>query len=606
MSTYTRALFAAAAGIALGASGAASAQFSNAFFFGDSLSDAGSYKPVLPPGTGLFTTNPGPVWVTPFANHYGLTASPANQGGNDYAQGGARVALLPGYPASAPTAAAVPVATQVSRFLAKGPVDRNAIYSVQGGANDITTQLTLLFLGQVTPGQAQANVDLAAAQLAQQVAALQAGGARYVMAWNMPDLGVTPDGRDSGIGTLITGVVQSFNAGFLAGLDAAGGKVARLDAFRLLNEVIGNPAAYGFADASSRACGTTAALVCTPADLVTPDAARSFVFADGGHPTTAFQAIEAQYAISVLSAPQQMAALAEAPLAIEQANWRTLDGRMVSSIGAPRSAGKWEAWAAYDYSAPDYSTSFFSGSGDVNTIAVGVDMKVSDRALIGVMFNYSENKADFGGASFKVTAPMGTLYTAYADGPWYVGASLGGAGLDYSTTRNITLGAATRTETGDTGGSQFVGRLAAGYWFTAGDWVHGPTLKLTYQDIKVDPFSENGSNSTSMTFGEQKRTSFVTSVGWQAAGKLGAIRPFARATWEYEGQADDREVSAAVKGMGGSFSVPATKPDNSWGLFNVGASAEFGKVTGYVTGSATAGKGDGDYYAVTVGIRVPL
>jgi outer membrane lipase/esterase len=308
----------------------------------------------------------------------------------------------------------------------------------------------------------------------------------------------------------------------------------------------------------------------------------------------------------VLSAPQQMAALAEAPLAVEQANWRTLDGRMVSAIGAPRSAGKWEAWAAYDYSAPDYSTNFFSGSGDVNTIAVGVDMQLSERALVGVMFNYSENKADYGGAGFKLTAPMGTLYAAYADGPWYVGASLGGAGLDYGTTRDITLGAASRTESGDTGGSQFIGRLAAGYWFTAGDWVHGPTLKLTYQDIKVDQFSENGSNSTSMTFGEQKRTSFVTSVGWQASGKIGAIRPFARATWEYEGQADDREVSASVNGMGGSFSVPAYKPDNSWGLFNLGASTEFGKVTGYVTGSATAGKGDGDYYAITVGVRVAL
>ena len=27
-------------------------QFSNVYFFGDSLTDAGSFKPVLPPGTG--------------------------------------------------------------------------------------------------------------------------------------------------------------------------------------------------------------------------------------------------------------------------------------------------------------------------------------------------------------------------------------------------------------------------------------------------------------------------------------------------------------------------------------------------------------------------
>jgi outer membrane lipase/esterase len=56
----------AALGLALAASDA-SAQFSNAWFFGDSLTDSGTYKPLLPPGTGLFTTNPGPVWSQLFA-----------------------------------------------------------------------------------------------------------------------------------------------------------------------------------------------------------------------------------------------------------------------------------------------------------------------------------------------------------------------------------------------------------------------------------------------------------------------------------------------------------------------------------------------------------
>jgi hypothetical protein len=57
-------------------------------------------------------------------------------------------------------------------------------------------------------------------------------------------------------------------------------------------------------------------------------------------------------------------------------------------------------------------------------------MKVSDRALVGTMFNYSENKADYGGAGFELTVPMGTLYAACTDGPWYVGASLGGGRED--------------------------------------------------------------------------------------------------------------------------------------------------------------------------------
>jgi outer membrane lipase/esterase len=567
-------LAAAAVAAALAASAPADAQYTNAYFFGDSLSDAGSFKPVLPPGTGLFTTNPGPVWVTPFAEHYGHTASPSDQGGNDYAYGGARVTQVPGYPASPPTAAAVPIATQISQFIAAGPVDRGATYSLWGGADDIFTQLTAVLSGQITVGQAQGNIALAGTQLAQQVSVLQHAGANYIVVWNVPDIGTTPYGRGSGQAALLTQASEFFNSALGAGLDAAGGNVLRLNSFALLNEAIANPAAFGFTNATTPACGATPSLLCTSANLVAPDAAQTYVFADSVHPTTAAQAIEAQYAISALN--------------------------------APRAQGKLEAWAAYDYSAPDYSSGFMSGSGDVNTIAVGGDMTLSQRLLAGIMFNYSENKSDYGGMGFKLREPMGTVYVGYGDAPWYLGASAGGGSLDFGTTRDITLGALTRTESGTAKGWQFVGRLVGGYWFKAGEWVHGPTIRLTYQEIRVNQFSESGSDSTTMTFGQQERTSFVTSLGWQVAGQLGAVRPFARASWEYEGQADNRDVTASVYGMGGVFSIPAYKPDNSWGLFDLGVSTDFGKVTGYLTGSATAGKGDGDYYAVTVGLRVPL
>src|SRR5581483_10270928 len=102
--------------------GQASAQFNQFYFFGDSLTDAGSFKPLLPPGTGEFTTNPGPIWAQALAQRYGATATPANQGGNDYAVGGARVTQLPGVPDSPPTSTATPVATQIQTYLTKGPV----------------------------------------------------------------------------------------------------------------------------------------------------------------------------------------------------------------------------------------------------------------------------------------------------------------------------------------------------------------------------------------------------------------------------------------------------------------------------------------------------
>ena len=52
MRKLQRSLLASAVALALAASGTAAAQFSNVYFFGDSLTDAGNYKPVTAAGHG--------------------------------------------------------------------------------------------------------------------------------------------------------------------------------------------------------------------------------------------------------------------------------------------------------------------------------------------------------------------------------------------------------------------------------------------------------------------------------------------------------------------------------------------------------------------------
>jgi outer membrane lipase/esterase len=605
MRIFTRTALATA--LALGVSAPAVAQFTGAYFFGDSLTDGGSFKPALPPGTGLFTTNPGPVWAQVFAGMYGFGANPANQGGTNYAQGGARVTQLPGYPAAAPTGAALPIATQVSQFVAKGAVDSSAIYSVWGGANDLFVALDSLSTGAITAGQAQAALATAATQLAGQVATLKAAGAQYIIVWNLPDVGKTPAFATSPASASVTALSSFYNSVLGAGLDASHVPAIRLNTFRLLNEVIANPGGYGFVNASIPACGTTPALVCTSANLVAPNAAQTYAFADGVHPTAAGHKLLAQYAAAVIAAPQQVAVLAEAPLAVEEASWRTLDGRMMSGTNAPGVTGKFEAWAAYDYANPDLKSGFASGDASINTLAVGGDIKLSERLLAGAAVSFAENKGDFGSGGYKLKGTTATVYAGYGAGPWYVGATLGGGDLDFSDVhRNVMLGAATRTETGETRGYSMVGRVLGGYWFNAGDWVHGPFAKYTYQEIKVRAFQEQGSNSTTMAYDQQKRKSSVGSLGWQASGRLGVIRPYARVTWEFELDNDERSVSAGVYGTTGTFSVPAYKPDDNYVQFSVGAATDFGKVTVYVTGSGTTSRSDGDGYAITAGVRVPL
>ena len=58
--------------------------------------------------------------------------------------------------------------------------------------------------------------------------------------------------------------------------------------------------------------------------------------------------------------------------------------------------------------------------------------------------------------------------------------------------------------------------------------------------------------------------------------------------------------------LGGTYTVGAYRPDDNFLLFNLGASMDFGGATGFISGAATASKGDGDYYAVTLGVRIPI
>jgi len=98
----------------------------------------------------------------------------------------------------------------------------------------------------------------------------------------------------------------------------------------------------------------------------------------------------------------------------------------------------------------------------------------------------------------------------------------------------------------------------------------------------------------------------VSTLGWQVAGQIGSVRPFARIAYELESKDDTRYVSASSVTLGGQYAIPTIKPDRDYVSYLLGASTEFGRVTGYLTGFATSGRSDGNAFGVTVGVRVPL
>jgi len=583
--------------------GTASAQFSGTYIFGDSLSDAGQYG-------SRYTTNPGltsPMYV---GQNFGFVSTPSFQGGNDFAQGGALVnGQQTGLPPGVPN---LSIAQQVNSLIAKGPLDPNALYQIQGGGNNALTLVPQYLQGQITQAQLQAGLAQAAVDLAAQVGKLNAAGAQYVVLQNLPDLGKSPYAISLGQQAAVSQLIGLFNSTLNSAVGAANLRVIQFDTFKLTNEIVANAAAFGFVNVTQQVCTTTSSFDCTPATLKAPNGNMTWLFADAVHPTTGAQLLIAQAVESMIEGPQQMAALGDAPMGVERANWRAIDGRMMAGIDRPatsETAKRFQVWASYDYAGEDITGTGLSTSGNINTVAVGGDVRLSDRLLAGLAFTYSEYKGDWSdsGGSFKLKEPMMTAYVGYGDGPWYVGGTLGAGNLDFnSIQRQIALGPVTRTENGNTSGWQTVARVLGGYWFKQGAWEHGPFGKLTWDKVVVHQFSEQGSDSTALTYGQQETEALVSSVGWQVTGNWSGWRPFARATWEYNFKNDERQVSATPVGMNGTYYVPVSKPDENYALFDLGVSKDFGGVTGYIAGNASAGKSNGDFWAVTVGFRMPI
>ena len=582
-------------------------EFTNVYILGDSLSDAGQYG-------ARFTTNPGLTASEYLAQRFGFTVKPSTQGGTDYAYGGARVTSQGPY-----NPQATPVAGQVTSVIARGngALDPNALYVLQGGANDIFYHAALTAAGAETGAAAQAAIGTAATDFLGQIAKLRAAGARYIVVMNLPDIGKTPQGTSSGAAgaAALSGLsTQVFNSTLNIGLNNIGFDVIPVNIQGFFNELIANPSLYGFTNAANLACtsvvgGSVSSLACTPSTLVNAAAPNGYLFADGVHPTTGAHKITAQYIASILQAPEQIGLLAEAPMAMSATQGKLLDARTrdrAGPVGAVNVYGGFE----FGKSKIDSTTQTIGTDGDVSSFNVGGDMQMGGGLRAGALYSYGENKSDFGqnSGSFKLRENMLSFYAALNTGAWYVGGSVGAGDLQYKDVRrNIELGTTVRTETGRTKGNQLVARAVGGMNFVSGPIVHGPIISLTWQQIKVSGYTELGANSTTMQFTEQTRKSLISSLGYAVSAQFGSVTPWARVSLENEHKNDGREVRANLVTMGGSFALPAYKVDDNYGKVDLGASVQFTKgLSGFVNYTTTFSQGNQKNDVVMVGLNLAM
>jgi outer membrane lipase/esterase len=575
--------------------------FSQTVFFGDSLTDAGYFRPLLPPEvravTGQFTTNPGLVWSQWLAEAYGTQARPNGNGqsGSNYAAGGSRVGVdVNGALGFTPS-----LATQAAGYLAAngGRADPDALYTVWGGAND-------LFAVAANPANAQAIIGGAVAAQAGIIGSLQAAGARYVLVPNIPDLGLTPSFRAQGpaASAQATALATAYNQALFSTLASNGLSVIPVDTFAFLREVAAGPALFGISNVTGTACMpqiTAQSLTCNPTSLVSPDAPQTYLFADGVHPASNAHRALADLAIASIEGPRQMAVLPHSAAGTGR-NRAARVGAQLAGRG-DASGSRWWADLRGDFQRYAHGD-HYDGAGPALT--VGMDWG-NDGLVYGGFLGYGVQGNDWGKRrgnwDQKEASIGGYLGWTGASGAW-VNGQLSYTSLDFDIERQVPLGPALRTHTGSTDGTNLTLALQGGWEFGEGALSHGPVLGLVAQRIEIDGFDESDPTlSTSLGYLDQDFDSMVGSAGWQLAYTIhDHLRPYARLTVDREFEDEATQAFARSQSIAGSlpYAVPGVDYDQSWMTLTFGARTRLLGMDANIGASVNSGEKRGKHAMV--------
>jgi outer membrane lipase/esterase len=549
---------------------------------------------------GQFTNNPNYVWSQYLADFYGSnaqsawtgnnTASPTLAGGNNWAVGGARV----GTDAIGGLGYTPSLASQYARYLSSGnTVDPGALYTIWGGAND-------LFAVQANPAQAQAIIGAAVTAHVGLVGALTQAGAQYILVPTLPDLGLTPDARAGGAlgmaqGTALT---TTYNNALFSGLAANNLRVIPLDTFNFLREVVANPGAYGISNVTGKACLTQpppaggSSLFCSPASTV--PGGSSYLFADGVHPTSAAHKALADFAISVIEGPRQVAILPYSEAMVGRARSEMVN---VAIEGFGEGDGmRW--WADVRGDQQRYGAPFhFDGIGPAASFGIGW---TSGNLVYGGFAGYGRQNQDFGrrlGEFQQTDAGLGG-FIGWRDDALWANAQLGWTKISYDVDRLVHLGPATRVHSGSPDGDNLSIGASTGWNFEHGALEHGPVLSLLSQKISVDGYAETDPTlSTSLAYPQQDYDSLIGSVGWQASYALNEhLTPYAKLTYDREFEDAPAHAFAQAQSMPGTlpYAVPGLEFDDTYGTLMFGMRTEVFGLDANAGASLTVGQKGGN------------
>ena len=635
--------------VAITASSAAQAQqFSRVISFGDSLTDAGNVGTLngLPPSSS-FTTNPDPVYSQILSSMFGLgvqtNRSPlivSSSGGTNFAYGGAcaiqngsTIAIaLPGLPTfrCSNSPGNFSLLTQFNTHLTAngGVADPNALYTYWAGANDILSATaftapggflpngSILYQYIVTNGGSPANASAIAQTIAGQagataigeIKALQTAGAKNILVFNLPDLGLTPLNVGTANQAGASALTAIYNLQFNGGLATLQDGIIAINTYAIINEVKANPAAFGFTNTTGTACPGSS-LICGPAasGYPTQPISSTYLFADGIHPSGRAHALLANIAYATITAPGIVSLAPEVALQSSFNHNTAISNALDSEWAAGSEVGKVRGFTSIQFGQQNIEATAYTPALDSNSkgLNVGATYRMSEGATFGVAASIDASSGTAGAGEIDGSSILFGVFGQYEINGLYGRASLSGGSTDTDISRNINLGASVRTEKGSTGISQQSGTLEVGYVFKGESFTHGPFAGLEVSKTDVEGYVELGASSTAMRFDAFTRDSNMTHIGYQFTGSFDSFKPFARVSWVSETNTDQTSVRGGTSSLPANFVMPGFAPsDDNYIDWDVGASMRFAdSFDGFISYRARTGNDTQDNNSINVGIR---
>jgi outer membrane autotransporter protein len=239
-------------------------------------------------------------------------------------------------------------------------------------------------------------------------------------------------------------------------------------------------------------------------------------------------------------------------------------------------------------------------------LTVGVDYRVTNHFVVGLMGGYAHTWTDLKPGSVDVDTGWGGLYAGYFNqGVYVLGAAFGG-GNSFDTSRATILGSRANGSSDSQEWSTFI---SAGYDFHFGHLTIGPTAAAQYSYINIDGFSEHGSMSP-VAVREDSEESWRTDLGFRAwyifqVGRVG-VRPFVRAAWEHEYKESRLPISASLVDVPGTSTTvfgPSLGHDSA--VVNAGVSVQWTQcISSYVSYDGQLGRDRYDSNGVSGAFRI--